>query len=664
MKRLLLMLLLLPLAVGLLAQDLRSWEDEFGRLGQWEDAGSASWEQTYDELSDLHANKLDLNRCTREDLERLPFLTDQQIMDFMAYRDRARRIETLVELRMIPSLEARDAELLAQFAAIYPEVPADTVPSLARLLRYGRHEVVGMFRYPFYERRGDNDGYLGYPYKHWLRYNFTAGRQVKAGVVASQDAGEPFFAGKNGAGYDYYSFYLLMRDLGRVKALALGRYRLRFGMGLVVNNSFGLGKLNTLSMLGRTSSNVYAHSSRSEGNYLQGAAATVRLLPTVDLTAFASWRRVDATLNDDSTTVATLLRSGYHRTPSEMRRRRNTSQTLAGGHVGWAANGWRVGMTGYYTAFSRELRPDLLQAYRRWYPQGRGFWNVGIDYSYLSHRLTVSGETATGTRGSVATVNSLSYRLTGSLSLMALQRYYPYQYQSLFAETFAEGGSVNNESGIFVGADWAPVRHLSVMAYTDFAYFAWTRYGVSQSSHCSDNFVQVTWQRGRWDLLARYRFKARERDNDDHTALVAEHLHRGRLAVGYDGGHWRSKTQIDLSHSRLAAASTGYMATQSLSWQHRRLRLDATVGYFHTDDYASRVYIYERGLMYQFSFPAFFGKGLRGAVVAMADVGSVCRVVAKVGTTHYFDRQTIGSGLQQIDGNSQTDLELQLRLKF
>ena len=251
MKRLLLMLMLLPLAVGLLAQDLRSWEDEFGSLGQWEDAGSASWEQTYDELSDLHANKLDLNRCTREDLERLPFLTDQQIMDFMAYRDRARRIETLVELRMIPSLEARDAELLAQFAAIYPEVPADTVPSLARLLRYGRHEVVGMFRYPFYERRGDHDGYLGYPYKHWLRYNFTAGRRVKAGVVASQDAGEPFFAGKNGAGYDFYSFYLLMRDLGRIKALALGRYRLRFGMGLVVNNSFGLGKLNTLSMLGR-----------------------------------------------------------------------------------------------------------------------------------------------------------------------------------------------------------------------------------------------------------------------------------------------------------------------------------------------------------------------------------------------------------------------------
>jgi hypothetical protein len=73
----------------------------------------------------------------------------------------------------------------------------------------------------------------------------------------------------------------------------------------------------------------------------------------------------------------------------------------------------------------------------------------------------------------VATINSLSYRLTGSLSLMALQRYYPYQYQSLFAETFAEGGSVNNESGIFVGADWAPVRHFSVMAYTDFAYFAW-----------------------------------------------------------------------------------------------------------------------------------------------------------------------------------------------
>lgn len=664
MKRLLLMLLLSLPAAATVAQDPRTWEEEFARMGEQEDMESASWEQMYDELSELHENKLDLNRCTREDLERLPFLSDQQIMDFMEYRDRARRIESVAELRMIASFEARHADLLAQFAAIYPEITPDTLPSLSRLLRYGRHELVGMFRYPFNERKGDINGYLGYPYKHWLRYTFTSGRHVRAGLLASQDAGEPFFAGKNSAGYDFYSFYLLFRHIGRIKTLALGRYRLRFGMGLVINNSFGLGKLNTLSMLGRSANHVLAHSSRSEGNYLQGAAATVDLGKGFDFTAFASWRKIDATLNDSANTVATILRSGYHRTPSEMERRRNTSQTMAGGNINFFRQGFHVGLTGYYTTFSRELCPNLSQRYRHWYPQGSHFWNVGIDYGYTSPRLTIAGETATGVRGSVATINSLSYRLTGALSLMALQRYYPYQYQSIFAESFAEGGAVNDESGIFVGANWSPLRGLSFMAYTDFAYFAWPKYGASESSHSSDHFLQLTWQRRRWNLLMRYRFKAREYDNDEHTGLEWQYLHRGRLALGYTGRQWQSRTQLDLTYSRKSASGTGYMATQVVTWQHRFLRIDVTAGYFHTDDYASRLYVYERGLMYQFSFPAFFGEGLRGALVAMADVGSNCRVVAKVGTTHYFDRQTIGSGLQQIDGNSQTDLELQLRLKL
>lgn len=51
---------------------------------------------------------------------------------------------------------------------------------------------------PFYERKGDKEGYRGYPYKHWLRYQFHYGDYAKMGVVASQDAGEPFFGGRIG----------------------------------------------------------------------------------------------------------------------------------------------------------------------------------------------------------------------------------------------------------------------------------------------------------------------------------------------------------------------------------------------------------------------------------------------------------------------------------
>ncbi len=152
---------------------------------------SALWEQTYDELIELSANKLDLNSCSREDLERLPFLSGQQVMDIIEYRDRYGRMETGMGLRMIRSLDTSTADLLLQFVTIGPAADSDTIPSLRSLMRHARHEAVGYMKMPLYDRAGDKDGYLGSKYKHWLRYTLSSSQHLKVGFVASQDAGEP-----------------------------------------------------------------------------------------------------------------------------------------------------------------------------------------------------------------------------------------------------------------------------------------------------------------------------------------------------------------------------------------------------------------------------------------------------------------------------------------
>lgn len=663
MKHCLLILCLL-LSAQLFAQTERTWEEDYDQMSQLEDAESQSWEENYDELSELAANPLDINTCTREALERLPFLSAQQVMDILEYRDRARRIQSTAELLLIPSLDWDTRQLLLHFVTIEPEDRTIHFPTLQTITRYGKHEAVVAMSIPCYDRQGDRDGYLGYKYKHWLRYTFTYGQFVKAGIVASQDAGEPFFAGKNSAGYDYYSAYLLLRNLGRVRTLAVGRYRLRFGMGLILNNSFGLGKLNTLATLGRSANHIFAHSSRSEANYLQGAAATVTVARGLDVTAFASWRKIDATLGSDSSSIATILTSGYHRTESEMRRRRNAEATLLGGNINFFRNGFHIGATAYHAGYDKPLEPKEA-LFRRWYPRGKSFWNASVDYGYVSNRLNISGETATGDCGYVATINSVSYQLLSNLSLMALQRYYPYQYYSPYSESFADGGSVSNESGIYVGGNWQPARGLSVMFYTDYAYFPWAKYLVSESSHAWDTFVQLSLKRSAWSFLARYRLRQRERDNADKTGLITRNEHRGRLTLGYEATSWTSALQLDgaLCHQP-SGNSRGFMVTENASLHHRWLRLNATVGYFHTDDYDSRVYTYERGMLYTFSFPSFYGEGIRYALSARADVAKGLLLIAKVGTTDYFDRPVISSGLQQIGRSSKTDVELQLRWKF
>jgi hypothetical protein len=50
--------------------------------------------------------------------------------------------------------------------------------------------------------------------------------------------------------------------------------------------------------------------------------------------------------------------------------------------------------------------------------------------------------------------------------------------------------------------------------------------------------------------------------------------------------------------------------------------------------------------------------------MARAKIGESLTLTAKIGVTDYFDRNHIGSGYQEIDGSSQTDLDLQLRWKI
>ena len=665
MRYLLLTLLFLCMAtIHTYAQNNRSWEEWLETMTNTDDAESGRLEMTYEELSELENHKIDLNRCTRDELLQLPFLSAQQVMDFIEYRDRHGRIETMVELYMIRSMEKSTIDLLSHFATIYPEVVKDTLPSLKDLIKYGRHELLGTLKVPFYNRRGDENGYLGYKYKHWMRYTFTSGQHVKLGLVASQDAGEPFFAGQNRMGYDFYSFYLMLQKWGCVKRMVAGRYRLKFGLGLVMNNSFGLGKINTLATMGRSINNITPHGSRSEANYLQGIAATFKWSDVLSVTPFVSWRTIDATLNRNSSTVATLLRTGYHRTKSEMERRRNTSQSLFGTNITFFKNGWHVGITGFYTAFNRELQPTTTQLYRRWYPRGSQFWNASIDYGYLNGRLNISGETAIGNCKHIATINTLSYQLTPILTLIALQRYYPYQYYSLFSQTFAEGGAAQNESGIYIGGNLTIGRWTQLLFYTDYAWFAWPKYRISESSGSWDNMAQLSWQKNQWGWAIRYRIRTRKRDITGKKGTVPYTEQRIRAAATYNNNGWNLQTQADMALCRFTQNSFGIMLTENAGYNYKRLRTNLTIGYFHTDDYNSRLYTYERGVLYNLSFPCFYGKGIRLALNTRVDFTSHLMLTGKIGMTKYFDRQVIGSGLQRINGSSITDLEVQLRVKL
>ena len=678
-------------------RDNADWQQQVELLMDFDDEESSeAWEQQMELLSDLHEQKIDLSTATREDLEQLPFLSAEQVEQICEYLYRYGPMQSLAELAMIESLDPATRRLLREFL----KQPTPQIPTSSPYRGEGSRDTLStnnssvkanqaplpsggdggglLFtsRFPFYKRQGDRNGYLGYPYRHTLRFTMNLNRHLRFGLVGAQDSGEPFFANRNSLGYDHYALYAQLRRMGRLKNLIIGHYRLRLGLGLVMNGHMNLGKRAMLDGVGRSTTTITPHASRMSANYLQGAAATVSLSRSLSLTAFASWRKRDATLRGD-TAISTLLTSGYHRTPSEMERKNNVSEWLAGTRLVWQYDRWHAGLTAIANGFDKPLQPvsgeqvSPSQRYRDIFPEGKSFRNVSIDYGYQGRRLAVSGETAMDKDGALATLNTLSFRPVPRLRLMAVQRFYSYRYEAPHAASFGEGSRVQNESGILVGASWQASRQLQLLAYTDYVYFPWARYQASQSSHATDHLAEVRWQYRQWRFFARYRLRCIE--ENDHAelatsegspALIDHQQHRLRLSAGYDFGRFTTRTQLDAALSHKHESSKGWMLGQTVDMRLRRLIMSAHVAYFHTDDYDSRVYTYEQGMLYEFSFPVFYGEGIRYALSLRSDISAHLMLQAKIGVTDYFDSDHISSGLQQIDRSSKADLWLQLKWRF
>lgn len=655
------------ICVETVAQDRHSWEQYLEEIYTDEDMDSEWWEDCYDMLCEMENNPLNINTATREQLTRFPFLTAQQVMDIHEYIYKYGAMKSPGELLMIGSIDVNTKNLLSCF--IYFGDEEKEKPTLKDILKKTKNEIALFGRIPTYDRKGDKNGYLGYKYKHWIKYSLSSSDRIKAGIVCSQDGGEPFFSGKNGTGYDYKSAYLLIKDFGCLKTLAAGRYKLSFGLGLVANNGFSLGKIAMTQSLGRTGKGIRAHTSRTDMKYFQGTAATFALGKKLSLSAFVSYRKVDATLNDDGT-AATLLYNGYHRTATEMEKKNNTTATVAGGDISLEIGDFRVGATTIYTHLDRQLKP-ASRLYNRYYAKGSDFVNASVNYAFAGYPISFAGETAVDGNGALATINTASLYLGTQLSLTLLQRFYSYRYTSLYSNSFGAGSRSQNESGIYLGVSWKPTYTLKISAFTDYAHFAWARYQVSLPSDAFDNALMVESDNDTWRIRARYRFQIAQKDmttDDDSKRLRNIYRHKARASAEWKSDKLQLLTQIDaaLCDDRNAEPSTsrGIMFTESIYWTaidrgSHTLNLSLTAKYFNTDDYDSRLYSYERGLPYSSTLASsHYGEGIRYSLLAKYVFRKSLTLAAKVGVSNYFDRSTIGTGLQSIDGSSACDIEM------
>ena len=100
-----------------------------------------------------------------------------------------------------------------------------------------------------------------------------------------------------------------------------------------------------------------------------------------------------------------------------------------------------------------------------------------------------------------------------------------------------------------------------------------------------------------------------------------------------------------------------------LNFRKPQLSLYLRIAYFDTDSYDERLYAYENDVYYAFTVGSYYYQGMRAYLMLRYKIQNLS-IWLRVSRTHYLDRETISSGLTQIDKPHKTEVKAQVMYRF
>ena len=625
------------------------------------------WEEELQELSYYLDHPLNLNSATKEELEQFPFLTNQQIENIRAYIIIHGPMKTIYELQLVEGLDKKTIELLKHFVCAQNIEGQKYFPSIRKILSYGEHDFLTRLDQPLYTRKGYKTAYLGPKQYHSFRYQYKYSSYFQVGISGEKDAGEPLFALHNKQGYDHYSYYIQLKHLGRIENFTIGTYRLNYGQGLVLGSSYLTGKGYSMMSTTYRKTDIRKYGSSDEDNYFRGIATRIKILPELKMSAFYSHRNMDGVIKEEK--ITSIYKTGLHRTAKEADKINQFTMQMAGTNIVFAKKQLQLGLTGIYYFFNKPYAPSLSN-YAKFNLKGNHFYNIGLDYQYRIGHFSLMGEAAKGKKG-FATINKFSYRFNSDYQVMLLHRYYAEDYWAYYAKSFGESSSPQNENGWYLAAEASPFTSFRFFASIDMFSFPWWKYRISKSSQGIDAMCQATYQpHSEISMSCSYRIKRKERDvtGTSGEEIYPTRHHKLRYRLNYQSKSWHLRTTLEYNRfvQDHVGISQGFLGTQMVSYSllNNSLQFCAQGSYFNTDDYDSRIYAYEKGMLNSFYTPSFYGEGFRYSLHTRYDLNKHFMFILNFGHTIYLDRNNISSGNDLIESNKKADIQMQLRIRF
>jgi hypothetical protein len=621
----------------------------------WGQVESDSIEQ-YTELNDDRSlpldltpfghRKLNLNRCSANELLELGYLTSEEVNTIIGYRDSLGPFIDVLELQQC-DISLSHMRKLKDDCVVYgtlQPVRKKRSKHLFYLTTSSRLEKSKAYL-------GDSSIYVGSPWQIGWRYCGQLNPNIQIGFNAEKDAGERWLAERT---VGFLHGFVSIKKVGRIDQVIAGNYLINLGQGLCFGSGFGTGKSSQVLNIRNTAALARPNTSMNESIGLRGAV--VRL--NNGLTFFMGSQLLDVSITDS--VVTSIRTSGLHRTASELEGKNVLKEHVYGMiyqrqiktiHLGYHVN---------HTRFSFPINTKHIQQ--------RFQTNAGFYYNFEALGGQWFGETSVQFSGEAATLNGVHFSPDRSLQIALLYRRYSARYFSRHSRAFSTSSTLTNEQGFYIGLIYSPTSRWRISFYVDESKKV-NHLSETQFVPQLDYLLEVHHEKNKsltWYARLRYRSTYAQHTTDES---LPDHIRQNRLNYRFQAD-WKMSDQLHM-RSRMEMMQTGklqygFVAYQDIRFSARnaRWKLTGRLAFTAIDHFDNRIYTYEHNLPLTYSIPAYQHSGLRHYVIISIPIHHRIRFSMRFAQDLRTDDQGFGSGIDEVSGNRRSTISAQLRYKL
>ncbi len=640
-----------------------------------------NYEELYENLVQLYAEPLNLNTATAEDFRFINILTESQINALLNYRTECDPLLSVYEMQAIPEFDLPTIHKLAPFVTVSDQTNAVNISLIKRIKKESenyfltRYERTLESKNGFSPRAAESTRFKGSPDKLYMRFRSSRPGDFSIGFIAEKDPGEQIRWNSNMRYYgaDYLSYHVQLQNKGRLKNLILGDFQCQFGQGLMLGGMFGTGKGGeTITSARRSNIGLVPYTSVNESGVMRGIGATVHVSRRWFVSGFYSNLGKDATvgISGEEDIISSFQLSGLHRNPNELAFRKASSEKNLGAVVSYKYQTLDAGIMFNQTVFEVPVHRNRT-VYNQFAFQGRANQNAGFYLNYTIHNMSLFAEGAKSLEGGYAATAGILASLSPKLDIALLYRNYYKNFYPFYSSGFSESSNTHNERGLYWGWKYTFNRHYNVSGYVDFFRFPWLRFRLYAPSTGYEWLVRFNWdpsRKTRVFLQVREESKMRNVENENKNQYRIATGKKNNYCVNIDlSSHpmLRLKSRAQLSTYSIDRTTTsGFALMQDIIVDVGKLKFTMRYGIFESEDYDNRQYAYENDVWLAYSLPAYSGSGVRKMVILEYKITKQVACWIRFAQTRYRGQESIGTGVDRIEGDTKTDLKAQVVVRF